>query len=184
MLILLDDIPEEGLSLDLSEKAERLNSLATEDGAPKLEFDILAPVEAHLDITKTDDGLFVQGTMRALLGVGCARCLKVFEEEFNRRFSLYYSASSEEFDGAPDKELQRADMEVNQLDVNGLDTAGLILGQLSLEIPAKVLCSVDCKGLCHLCGADLNADGCGCKIEERPSRAFASLKNFKAKQPN
>ena len=182
MLILPDDIPEDGLSLDLSEKAERLSELAREpEGAPELEFEILAPVEAHLDINKADGGLFVSGTIRARLGSGCARCLNVFEEELNRRFSLYYSNGPEEFEEGVDRELTRAEMEVNQLGVGGLDTAELILAQLSLEIPTKPLCSADCKGLCHLCGADLNAGGCGCEVDTRPEAAFASLKDFKVK---
>ncbi len=181
MLIEPVDIPEDGLSLDLTEKAERLGELAIEQGAPKLEFDILGPVETHLDINKSIDGLFVSGTIRAKIGIGCARCLKAFEEALNRRFTLYYVTSPEEFTEGVDTELQPADMEVNQLDAEGLDTSGLVLAQLSLEVPTKPLCSVECKGLCHACGADLNAGDCDCKIVERPSRAFASLKDFKVK---
>ena len=181
MLILPVDIPEDGLSLDLVEKAERLGELATEQGAPALEFDILAPVEAHLDISKSVDGLFVNGTLRARLGVGCSRCLKLFEEELKRRFTLYYVTDPEEFAEGVDTELQRADMEVNALGAEGFDTTALVLAQLSLEVSTKPLCGAECKGLCYVCGADLNSGECGCKVQQRPSRAFASLKDFKVK---
>ncbi|MDF2686829.1 MAG: hypothetical protein K0S55_2012 [Clostridia bacterium] len=33
---------------------------------------------------------------------------------------------------------------------------------LALEIPIKVLCKEDCKGLCPNCGANLNIDKCNC----------------------
>ena len=34
---------------------------------------------------------------------------------------------------------------------------------LVMNMPGKVLCSEDCKGLCPKCGADLNLGDCGCK---------------------
>ena len=33
---------------------------------------------------------------------------------------------------------------------------------LVMNMPGKVLCSEDCKGLCSKCGADLNLGKCGC----------------------
>ena len=32
-----------------------------------------------------------------------------------------------------------------------------------MNMPTKVLCSEDCKGLCPKCGADLNQGKCGCE---------------------
>ena len=34
---------------------------------------------------------------------------------------------------------------------------------LVMNMPGKVLCSEDCKGLCSKCGADLNLGDCGCE---------------------
>lgn len=34
-----------------------------------------------------------------------------------------------------------------------------------LNLPMKLACSDECKGLCHLCGADLNLEECTCKKE-------------------
>lgn len=33
---------------------------------------------------------------------------------------------------------------------------------LALKIPIKVLCKEDCKGLCPICGSNLNIDKCNC----------------------
>ena len=38
--------------------------------------------------------------------------------------------------------------------------------ELLLELPAKLLCSEDCKGLCVKCGANLNKKACGCSTKE------------------
>ncbi len=43
-----------------------------------------------------------------------------------------------------------------------LDVDGLIFHELLLHWPAKILCREDCKGLCPVCGADLNQGECGC----------------------
>ena len=34
---------------------------------------------------------------------------------------------------------------------------------VALTLPTKVLCRVDCRGLCPHCGADLNRQACGCR---------------------
>ena len=37
---------------------------------------------------------------------------------------------------------------------------------LSLEIPTQILCKEDCKGLCHICGTNLNIKQCDCLKRE------------------
>lgn len=39
----------------------------------------------------------------------------------------------------------------------------LVAEDIYLAIPTRVLCKEDCKGLCPICGADLNEGDCGCK---------------------
>jgi uncharacterized protein len=48
---------------------------------------------------------------------------------------------------------------------------------LLLELPAKVLCSEDCAGLCPHCGHNLNEGKCNCRLEpeEVPTSKFAEL---------
>jgi len=41
---------------------------------------------------------------------------------------------------------------------------------LLLQIPIKVLCSEDCRGICPHCGANLNTESCNCKNEHIDSR--------------
>ena len=44
-----------------------------------------------------------------------------------------------------------------------LDLDALAEEDLLLELPSKVLCSNDCKGLCPQCGKNLNEGPCGCE---------------------
>lgn len=49
--------------------------------------------------------------------------------------------------------------------------------ELILDMPIKLLCREDCKGLCGSCGADLNKGACGCP-GELVDRRWGPLKNL------
>ncbi|MDE6730664.1 MAG: DUF177 domain-containing protein [Oscillospiraceae bacterium] len=43
-----------------------------------------------------------------------------------------------------------------------IDLAEIALSDLLLELPTKMLCKEDCKGLCPVCGCDKNTTECDC----------------------
>ena len=49
-----------------------------------------------------------------------------------------------------------------------LDPDVLVAEDLFLEMPARFLCSEDCRGLCPNCGADLNLGPCACEAPKDP----------------
>ena len=44
----------------------------------------------------------------------------------------------------------------------------LIREDVLLSLPAKILCREDCKGICSICGANLNEKQCDCKLPVDP----------------
>lgn len=44
-----------------------------------------------------------------------------------------------------------------------LDLQELAYADIVLDLPSKNLCSEDCKGLCPICGANLNRELCSCE---------------------
>ena len=44
----------------------------------------------------------------------------------------------------------------------------LLINELRFDLPAKFLCSEDCKGVCPKCGKDLNTGSCSCSKETDP----------------
>lgn len=85
--------------------------------------------------------------------VSCDRCLKsaVIEHKmhFNHTVVRELNQASEQ-DGylvAPD---------------GIIDMGELAATDIQLELPNTYLCKEDCKGLCSMCGADLNKESCGC----------------------
>lgn len=84
----------------------------------------------------------------------CDRCLCEFEREFFYEFEHILVRSSnqenDEFIVCPE---------------NSLDLDELAISDLLLQLPSKVLCKDDCKGLCYICGNDKNISDCNCSEE-------------------
>lgn len=84
--------------------------------------------------------------------VCCDRCLRSFEYELS--FDCGYTVVRELAGG------ERNDYAVARDDK--LDVDELAASDIVLQMPSKLLCREDCKGLCPKCGADLNVCDCGC----------------------
>ena len=80
----------------------------------------------------------------------CDRCLTDLELEMDIDESYYLFPEN-----TPDVDYFYSGEEI-ELD-------GFVRETLVMNMPGKVLCSEDCKGLCPKCGADLNLGKCGCK---------------------
>ncbi|MFV0497081.1 MAG: YceD family protein [Candidatus Fimivivens sp.] len=98
----------------------------------------------------------------------CDRCLMQLEQNVQKAFTHTVVASLE--DGALDDVFLTAPDGVLVLD----EIAG---ADLQLSLPQVFLCKEDCKGLCPVCGADLNSTNCDCTPESGDSR-MAVLKNL------
>ena len=64
-------------------------------------------------------------------------------------------------------------MLVNEL---RFDLDPLVTEDIFLDLPSKLLCSEDCKGVCPRCGKDLNQGSCSCEKEVDPR--LAALKQL------
>jgi uncharacterized protein len=64
------------------------------------------------------------------------------------------------------------------IDGYNLDVDQLVHDEALLVWPKRVLCREDCKGLCDICGHDLNAGPCGCDHTEADPRMAKILDIF------
>jgi len=88
----------------------------------------------------------------------CSRCLRQTGIALEGRFRYFYILPpSGEQDGEPEEFTVFVDSLTAPLDISDQVWESLIL-----LLPEKVLCSEECKGLCPVCGADLNLGDCGC----------------------
>jgi uncharacterized protein len=88
----------------------------------------------------------------------CSRCLEDVELEYplhivrniNTKTGEAYAGNREESD------------EISYIEDCTLDVDMLILDELYTVFPMKVLCKEDCKGICKVCGINLNKSACDC----------------------
>ena len=115
----------------------------------------LAPFE--LTITNVaGNRLTVSGKTTVVVIMNCDRCLKEVERTLNLRIERVYPIEEETV--VPDEEDP-----ISGITDNILYPDELLQDELFLSLPSKVLCREDCKGLCPVCGADLNVCDCGCE---------------------
>ena len=81
----------------------------------------------------------------------CDRCLKECQEEQNLSFE-------EDFHKAGEAD----DQETLVVDGDAIEITDLVRDTILAAQSLSNLCRPDCKGLCPVCGADLNEGDCGC----------------------
>lgn len=171
-----EDIPPEGREIAL----EELHPFCLQNphGEEEQETRLASAAQGKLVLRRTSKGIEVKGHIEATVAVPCARCLKEcilpIVSEFEESFILMHYAPRDE-----DRELLQDDMDISFLPEEGIELRDIVEEQIWLSIPMKPLCHDDCKGLCSLCGADLNRGECGCDRRQVDPR-FAVLKGFKA----
>jgi uncharacterized protein len=180
MKVRWEDIPPEGREISLHELPSFY--LQGTHGEVERETHMVSATEGKLFFQATPTGIEVVGSIQTALSLHCARCLKEFVLpiglEFEERFVLMKDAPMDE-----DVELLQDDMDVSFLPEEGIEINDIVAEQIWLNIPMKPLCHDGCKGLCSICGADLNLGECGCDRWQSDPR-FAVLHNFKQKLPH
>lgn len=115
--------------------------------------------EFLLRITHLKDRMFqFSGEGSITLSFSCDRCLK--EVPHKIPFSIDRKADI----------TARTDEDGEAVfffpDDQSVDADLLIEDEVLLNLPVRILCREDCKGLCPVCGADLNKGPCGCSRRE------------------
>ncbi|MDR2357625.1 MAG: DUF177 domain-containing protein [Oscillospiraceae bacterium] len=92
----------------------------------------------------------------------CARCLGEFDMPLDRRISVTL---------VREEDAEREDIDKYVISGDCVDVDGIVTTEFILNADQAVLCREDCKGLCEICGADLNDGPCGCVRGTDPGRA-------------
>jgi uncharacterized protein len=99
----------------------------------------------------------------------CARCLKELKVSVDLSLRNYLVTELSNPEEGNDEMIV---VESNQLDLDDIVRTSVIL-----NIAQKNLCKEDCKGLCPVCGRDLNEGTCGCVTKTVDPR-LAVLKDY------
>lgn len=126
---------------------------------------MLVCLAGEAQLTRTQPGILVEGTINATRDMECVRCLSVHVLQSAVNISELYTYP-------PETEVEWT------IDEDGvLNLAPLLRELLLVEEPIRALCDRECKGLCPACGQDWNLDGCACQRESGDAR-FAILQEL------
>jgi uncharacterized protein len=143
------------------------------------EYRIVEPVSLAFDISKDKDQFHLVGDVKTTLELPCSRCLEPFQMPVDSHFDLRYQPKSEHA-GEGEREIEEDDLTTAFYENEEIDLGQLMEEQFYLSLPMKPLCSDDCKGLCSICGTNLNRGACVCSRSWVDPRLQA-LKDFKTK---
>jgi DUF177 domain-containing protein len=137
----------------------------------------LGPLRVQLSVAREYDHIRAHGRVAATVHLGCSRCLTEFDAAIDAPFTVFYMPAAAGVFQDEEVELTEEDLISATYDGDEIDFVGGISEQVLTEIPIKPLCTEDCKGLCPVCGSDLNATVCGCK-DDLFNGEFGVLKNL------
>ncbi len=113
----------------------------------------------ELRVDSLVEGVLVSGHIRGLYDFECIRCLRSFSHPFDVELSEVLA-----YEGQPGAE------EGYQVTGDHAHLQPVIRDAVVLAMPLNPLCREHCKGLCPVCGADLNSVDCGHRRERTDVR--------------
>lgn len=171
MRIPVEDIPEGISNLELTCEVDEIDLEAEA-------VDFVGPVTAKLNLFKQDDTTYVKAELSVVMEAECAKCLSSVRE-------ILEVSSENQYRPLPNTSQHLLDdIGIRYYEEEYIDLSEDIKENLLLEVPARILCSEDCKGLCPHCGQNLNKEKCDCRVEPeepRDSRFADLVKTLKIK---
>ena len=121
--------------------------VATAWEVDNVDMHFIDPIHLECAFSKVGKEIIVDTEMATQVIVTCSRCLEEVKQSVRRRFQSTYDAD-----------------ELGEY----LEIDDDIREEFLLTFPMKVLCVQECKGLCPVCGINLNRATCTCQQEEKP----------------
>jgi uncharacterized protein len=168
MAMKINEIPPEGLTLELKQKLDLFDTGTASTASTSIL--AIRPISAG--------ALHIKGRVQADPELQCSRCLKVFSYHIDTELDITL-APEKALGTGPEHELDRAELDVEFYQGEEIEPLDLVKEQVLITVPMVPLHSPDCKGLCPICGTDLNEADCGCK-KDVPGEfgAFSVLKDL------
>lgn len=117
-------------------------------------FEIISASPVSLAISNVSEGKAVlKGSAELSLRAACDRCLTEVPVALKLRFERTIFSPETEGEELDDQSF---------MDGFSLDVDALVHDEILINWPAKILCRDDCKGICPVCGQNLNERECGC----------------------
>lgn len=144
--------PGKVFELELAETIESFEYLGRE-------FILKEPLKVELSYSYNGAEVAVSGELRTVFLSSCSRCTKEYDEPFIQKFDERFVKNAADDD------------EAYPFTGDELALDQMIRDCVLLNLSPFGVCKEDCKGLCPICGCDLNKLQCQCQRVEEPERA-------------
>jgi len=132
----------------------------TQEAMEGLSFDALPEVEGRLRRLERRK-LLLTCRVKTRVLLECSRCLDIYPQELEFSYEEVYTEEPFRIIGKLTEEDFKYTIENNVVNVSSSVRENIIM-----NLPIKPLCKVDCKGLCPVCGKNLNKEKCNCSLED------------------
>lgn len=124
---------------------------------PKREdvFSFSAPVHISGEAVNIGNSIMLSLHVDTMLRLLCDRCGAEVEQK------LEFDCEERMEKGAPEQNGE-CDPDIIYFSGYTVDIEEIVYRNIYMNLPSKVLCQEDCKGLCPVCGHDLNESACEC----------------------
>jgi len=145
---------------------------------PQLDEDVrlTEPIRGTVRLIRTNQGVLVDARLKTAAKEECSRCLDVYVEPLDIRFSEEYIPTVDVVTGQQlNIPHESYAFQINER--HALDLTPAVREYGVLELPMKPLCRSDCAGLCPVCGVNRNQQRCQCVVKPEDER-FAILESL------
>lgn len=125
--------------------------------------EFLSPVKVEGTVTNFEGEFLVEGNGNVTVLLNCSRCLQPVKLEIQFGIKENFSNTGKE--------------ETETFLGDTIDLTSVVGRSILVNLPMKVVCDEDCKGLCPICGKDLNEGDCECDTTYIDPR-FESLRSL------
>ncbi len=176
-LVSINDLPPGGKDFTLDDQDIWL--------APLREFHmecrIQRRLEAHMSVVPAEDGCLVRGRLTGSVIMPCNRCAEDAAVEIDAGFEEFEEIPPEESAALADADPDGTGHVVYDRHAPMLDLAAVCWEEFLLALPVAPLCREECRGLCPICGTNLNEGRCACTPEDEDPR-MAPLRELAARR--
>src|ERR1051325_11755817 len=128
-------------------------------------------ITGKLTFTNSGSVLLIEGRARTAVALSCSRCLAYYEHPVETAISEQFPLESK-YVGPRSRGIQTV-IEEDESPAAGklsdgplFDLTELLRQNITIALPSQPLHDENCKGLCPICGTDLNEGPCGCDRRE------------------
>jgi len=166
------------MKINTKELREDITKLHLEGSSEALdlqskEADFYSPVVCDLICAKSGSKFVCEGKLLTKVSLECARCLANFSYELKTKLDFIL----DEMNNQIELIAEGGDFSIRVGYGEDLNIDHLVREALLLALPLKPLCTSDCKGLCPVCGTDLNTSTCKCQKGKADPR-WEKLRDF------